>query len=105
MEDGTIQQLLDHIAAGGANYFNVIGNDGYYNPPIEETKISGSIITIYFVNGMLDIYDTDTITKARRPENRINKCEWCYKIKSEEGQLKGWILKDVEVKKDEFKVI
>lgn len=97
MDNEIIQQLLEHIAAGGANYFNVIGDDGYYNPPIEEAKINCSIITICFANGMLDIYDTDKITKVKRPENRLNKCEYCYKIKSQNGSLKGYILKDLEV--------
>ncbi|MFT8343756.1 MAG: hypothetical protein ABF652_20295 [Clostridium beijerinckii] len=97
MESEIIQQLLNHIAAGEANYFNFIGDDGYYAPPIEKAKTNGSIITIYFANGMLDIYDTDLIIKVRRVENRLNKCEYCYKIKSQDGSLKGYILKDLEV--------
>lgn len=97
MENELIQQLLDHIAAGGANYFNFIGDDGYYNTPIEEAKINDSIVTIRFANGMLDIYNTDTIIKVRRIENRLNKCEYCYKIKSKDGNTKGYILKDLEV--------
>lgn len=97
MESEIIQQLLNHIAAGEANYFNFIGDDGYYNAPIEGSKINGSIITICFSNGMLDIYDTDLIIKVRRVENRLNKCEYCYKIKSQNGSLKGYILKDLEV--------
>lgn len=97
MESEIIQQLLNHIAVGGANYFNFIGDDGYYNSHIEESKTNGSIITIYFATGMLDIYDTDSIIKIKRPENRLNKCEYCYKIKSQNGNLKGYILKDLEV--------
>lgn len=97
MDNELIQKLLDHIAAGGANYFNFIGDAGYYNAPIEEAKTNGSIITICFANGMLDIYDTDLIIKVRRVENRLNKCEYCYKIKSQNGSLKGYILKDLEV--------
>ncbi|NOW92520.1 hypothetical protein BCD91_004543 [Clostridium beijerinckii] len=97
MESEIIQQLLNHIVAGGANYFNFIGDDGYCNSPVEEAKINGSIITIFFANGILDINDTDSIIKVKRPENRLNKCEYCYKIKSQNGSLKGYILKDLEV--------
>ncbi|AJH02120.1 hypothetical protein LF65_05612 [Clostridium beijerinckii] len=97
MENEIIQQLLEHIAAGGADYFHNIGDDGYIKAPIGEIKTEGSIIAICFTNGMIDLYDTDTIINVKRPENRLNKCEWCYKIKSKEGNLKGYILKDLEV--------
>lgn len=98
MESEIIQQLLDHITAGGAHYFNSIGEGcGYYKSPIKEAKKEGSIVTICFVNGMLDIYDTDKIIRIRRVENRLNNCEYCYKVKSKDGNIKCYILKDLEV--------
>ena len=95
MGNEILQQLIEHIDLGQAHYFNSM--DGVYiKALIERVDNDGSYAMIWFKNGMLDIFDKDTITKVRRPTNRLNKCEWCYRIISSDGKTKGWILKDLE---------
>lgn len=95
MKSNMLQQLMDHIGRGQAHYFNSM--DGVYiKAPIQRVKNDNSYIMIWFDNGLLEIFNTDTITKVRRPTNRLNKCEWCFRIISSEGKTKGWILKDLE---------